>query len=167
MQEYILQLLEDMLSAERPQREPFEGKENNKIDNLEKHFEDVERYLSGDYEQKISTIIGFTNEQFPPIDKLTDNQILSIVEGFDKLLYSYNISTDLPDGLAIETAYSLLVSTLEKEVFIGEGDGFFMIEFCQYDIAKCPFGDLCSCKEFEKYHNERSEDKKSDEETLF
>lgn len=146
MEKYITQLLEDILAAHKSENEA------NPVRNegIEAHFEDVERYLSGDYDQNLGKVVGLYKEQFPPIERLSPTQVQTITVAFDKMLFSYNISTNLPEGLPIEIAYPLMVSVLDREVYIGNGDGNIGLEFCDYDSKKCPFGEeFCSCKDFD------------------
>lgn len=152
MESYILQLIEDLQAAHRVQDEELAGDAANLFEEdegIEAHFAEVERYLSGEGHQKIAEITGLFPEQFPPVGKLTQNQMLRVVEAFDALLFSWHIRTDLPEGLPIEIAYPLMVSALDKEVFVSDG-GFVTIEFCAYNTDYCPFGtEFCACSKFD------------------
>ena len=168
MNQYILQLLEDMLMAQRPDNDRIAEYSIDSDENLERHFEDVERYLSGDFQQTIASVIGFDEVQFPPVEKLTGEQMKLVVDGFDKLLFSFNITTDLPDVVPIEIAYKLLVGALQREIYVGDGDGFVTIEFCHYEPADCPYGkEFCRCMAFDKDVDDMNSFKTDDGELPF
>ena len=145
MEKYIIQLLEDILAAHQVEK----AREDKSSAGIEAHFEDVEKYLSGDYEQKLGNLVDMFKEQFPPAEKLTQRQMKRVSVALEKMFWSYSIYTDLPEKLPIDIAYPLLVSVLDREVYIGEGDGMIGLEFCSYVRTECPFGEkFCSCKDF-------------------
>lgn len=145
MERYIAQFIEDLLAKHKPDAEPTRPYFDND-DDPDDLFGDVERYLSGGYEQRIGDVLELIPEQFPPADQLTLDQMSQLVKAYHDLLFSWNISTDLPDGISMPIAYQLLVSTLDREVYLSE-DGFVTIEFCTYDSHTCPFTDVCRCDE--------------------
>jgi hypothetical protein len=146
MEHYLTQLLEDILAAHRPKNEAIAAHNES----IEAHFEDVERYLSGDYDQNLGNLFGLNKEQFPSAERLSEKQMKSLTEALDNMLFSYNISTDLPDRLPINIAYPLMISVLDKEVYIGNGDRHIGLEFCVYNSVNCPFGEaFCGCKDIE------------------
>jgi hypothetical protein len=143
MDKYINQLIEDLLAAQRVEKVPH----NNQINDIEAHFADVERYVSGDYDQKIGDVIGFYEEQFPPIERLNQAQMQAVAGAFEQLLNSYGVELDLPSELPIEKRYQLIISTINREVYIGDS-GCVTLEFCHYDPTECPLGEeYCRCKD--------------------
>jgi hypothetical protein len=150
MQRYIDQLLEDIAAAHRmkvktvPQDKPF---------SIEDHFEEVERWLESDPEHTFAYYCGLQLEQFPPAERLTDKQLHAIYKAFGHLLFSWNLSEDLPESLPLRRAYSFLISILHRKVEIVT-DGFITIEFCSCDPSSCPFEEYCSCKEYLKSPDE-------------
>ncbi|MCU0328601.1 MAG: hypothetical protein MUE53_06385 [Chitinophagales bacterium] len=164
MEKYLNQLLEDILAAHKSENEA----NYSKNESIEAHFADVERYLSGDYDQILADVVGLNKEQFPPVEMLTENQMKLLTDALDKMLFSYNISTDLPDGLPINIAYSLMVSVLDRDIYIGNGDGHIGIEFCHYEPQSCPFGDkFCSCKDYDNGIDEIKKANQGNEDSLF
>lgn len=145
MEKYIAQLIEDLLAAQRIEIEP----KNNVIEDIEAHFADIERYVSGDYDQRISDVIGFYEEQFPPIERLNHTQMKAVADAYEQLLNSYGIALDLPNELPIEKRYQLVISTISREVYIGDS-GCITLEFCHYDPTDCPLGEeYCRCKDLD------------------
>lgn len=147
MDQYLQQLLEDLRAAHKPETE-FMPPALTEDEGIEAHFAEVERYLSGEYDQRIGDVLGLIPEQFPPAERLTPEQMKSVAEAFMALLFSWNITTDLPDELPIEAAYPLLVTALDKKVYLADG-GMVTIEFCPYAPWDCLFGELCKCKDIE------------------
>jgi hypothetical protein len=146
MEQYINQLIEDIQNAQRPESEHVE--EEKEFD-IEAHFAEVDRFVSGEGEEPLGEILGFEEIQFPPIEKLNDNQMQRISEAFVECLFSWNITAEIPEEAPISLRYSLLVSTLKKQVYI-QNSGFIHLEFCQYDVETCPFGnEFCQCKDFD------------------
>ncbi len=146
MQEYINQLLEDIMAAHRPATEEKSGDEPFSI---EKHFEEVERWFANDPAFTFAEHCGLKPEQFPPVERLTDEQLLIIYKAYEQLLNNWNLDADIPESLPLRRAYPILINTLHEKVEI-VNDGFITIEFCPYNVPSCPFGEYCRCKEFEE-----------------
>lgn len=145
MEKYIKQLLEDIQNAQRQ----LTKEETEKAETIERHFEEVERFLGGE-EELIQQTFGYhcnlKKEQFPPSKRLTSEQMNKVCEAFDKLLFTWNIHADLPDDLPIEMAYETLVSVLDRKFFIPIS-GFVGLEFCDNEPEECIFKQYCTCKE--------------------
>lgn len=152
MEHYITQLIEDLQERHKPDAEPTTPgfDETDDSDDL---FGEVERYLSGAHEQRIGEVLNLVPEQFPPADRLTPEQLARLVHAYLHVLSSWNIDTDLPEGFPLAAAYPLLVSTLDREVYLAD-DGFVTIEFCTYDSLTCPYAETCRCdEEYEEMKN--------------
>lgn len=147
MQLYLQQLLEDLQAAHKPETD-FVTPALTEDEGIEAHFAEVERYLSGEYDQRIGDVLELIPEQFPPAERLTIEQMQQVAKAFTALLFSWNITTDLPDELPIEVTYPLLITALDKKVYLIDG-GFVTIEFCSYAPWDCPFGEVCKCKDIE------------------
>jgi hypothetical protein len=164
MEQYITQLIEDLLNAQRAENEEIE--EEKEFD-IEAHFAEVDRYISGEGEEPLGEILGFEEVQFPPIEKLNELQMQRISEAFVECLFSWNITAEIPEEAPISLKYSLLVSTLKKQVFI-QNSGFIHLEFCHYDVETCPFGmEFCQCKDFENDFDDMDNFKYKDGELPF
>ena len=153
MERYITQLIEDLQARHKPDAELPAPSSFKEIDDPGDLFMEVERFLSGQHEQCIGEVLDLIPEQFPPVDRLTLEQLSRLVQAFDHLLFSWNISTDLPEDFPASAAYPLLVSTLDREVYLAD-DGFVTIEFCTYDSPTCPYAATCRCdEEYEEMKN--------------
>lgn len=146
---YISQLLEDLRAAHKVEAlfDATPHAPNDDEEGMEAHFAEVERYLSGDHDQRIGDVLNLTAEQFPPVEMLTEAQMQAVVEAFGLLLGSWHIDTDLPTDLPVAKAYELLVGgALDEKVYLAD-DGFVTIEFCSYAPWDCKLGEWCRCKD--------------------
>lgn len=157
MQSYINHLLSDIADAcreEQPETYSPAAAEND-MDAMERYFEEVERWLESDPEHDFGYYCGLHKEQFPPPEKLTDEQMESVCRAFYTLLFTWNIGVDLPEQLPAATKYTLMVSILERKVTI-VNTGFETIEFCTYDPPSCPLNEWCTCRDL--WYNEHEDD---------
>jgi hypothetical protein len=148
MQSYINHLLSDISEAcreEQPEAYSFASPDND-MEAMERYFEEVERWLNSDPEHDFSYYCGLQKEQFPPPEKLTGEQMESVIQALKKLLFSWNIGVDLPEQLPVCKKYTLMVGILERKVAIVDS-GFETIEFCTCDPPSCPLNEWCSCRE--------------------
>jgi hypothetical protein len=151
MQEYINQLLEDIVAAHG---QPEEKITDDKPLSIEEHFEEIERWLESDPEYTFAYYCGLEPEQFPPAARLTDEQLETVYKAYEQLLFSWNLNADIPELFPLRRAYPLLISTLHHKVEI-ENDDFTIIEFCSCAPAHCPFEEFCLCKEYETNPDEK------------
>lgn len=169
MEQYIIQLIEDILAAHRTTNDYVEEVD----DSFEAHIADVERYLSGEGEQKIADFSGLYAEQFPPKERLNENQMKQVVEAYQLMLQSWNIDIYLPEQLPIAMKYELLIGTLDRSVYVTNDEySHIGIDLCSYDVDNCPFGsEYCSCKEdlkeWESKENDRENYESDDDEWPF
>ncbi len=163
MEQYISQLIEDILLAHRTKDDSVQ----NKDDSFEAHIAEVERYLSGEGEQKISDLCGLESVQFPPKQRLSETQMKQVAEAYEKMLHSWNIDIYIPEKLPVSLRYDLLIGTLERKVFVTNDEYSHVgIDLCNFDVDNCPFGtEYCTCKdEMKLWEGENGVD---DEETPF
>jgi hypothetical protein len=142
MHSYLNYLIEDIAAAHR---EPTSLLPAETDHSLEAHFAEVERYLSGEEPQHtFGELCGLEKAQFPPVDRLLPEQQMEVIAAFNRLLFSWNVGTDIPKELPSEIAYPLLVSLLDEKM---EEVTFGLLthEFCTYDAPSCPFGEYCAC----------------------
>jgi hypothetical protein len=152
MEQYIAQLLEDMLAAHKLPNDDNEQALDEDDEDIEAHFAEVERYLSGDGREEISSIIGFYPEQFPPVERLNESQMERVIVGFRQLMRTHGVAFSTPENLPVALEYRILAGALTRQVYVplnDSGGGTDNIEFCNYDAEKCPFGHaFCECKDF-------------------
>lgn len=101
---------------------------------------------------------GIEKSNFPPVEKLTKEELELMVDEILKLWHAYNFDAVLPEDLPVDIAYKVLVDYFDKPVaWISEGT--VGIEFCDYDPENCPFPEeYCMCKDFENYMDNDMED---------
>lgn len=146
MQLYISQLIEDIAAASRSENSI---KPVVQEDSFEAHIAEVERFISGEGYEPLRSILGLEEIQFPPVERLTDQQMESVVFAFKNCLFSWNVSAELPENIPVSLQYTLLVSTLSKNICV-QDTGFIHLEFCNYCPEECPFGEeYCECKKFD------------------
>jgi hypothetical protein len=174
MQKYINQLLKDLEQKiidrwntqpphyfenglPDPYVEPPEGWNKEKHDYLKEERAEIlpeiqlgemEKWLDGVKEGSMFYKFGLMPEQFPPVRRLTEEQMSAIVLKLLRLWGAYNFTAVLPDNLPNNWIYkTLLKRMLEPSLFANFGH--IGIEFCYYEPSNCPFPlEYCSCKDF-------------------
>ncbi len=169
MENYVNQLIEEILSKHKPNPEPekwedvdiedaldelieysdeeLEYQEEKADQDLETHFQEIERYLSGDEDQKISEIVGLEKDQFPATEMLSDDQKSNLLTAMQEMLISYHIIYDFPENLPLDLKYDLMVDSLDNEVFV-TSVGYNHLDFCGGDIDSCKLGgEYCVCNQ--------------------
>ncbi len=142
MQKYLSQLIADMhKSAEKvPQsRIPVGEFDPEYMMELEE---------SG--EKTMSQWFGLGKEQFPPSEKLSEEQLIQMAAEFENLWNAYSFYADFPEGLPAQRRYELMRDYLDHPTQHWPGGWEHHFEFCDYDPANCPFGnEFCRCKDFD------------------
>ncbi|MEP7168015.1 MAG: hypothetical protein ABI855_01465 [Bacteroidota bacterium] len=147
MQSYINHLLEDITKAQRAELSIAEIVATFPK-TFEEEMEEIERWVEHEPMHTFSYYCGLQKEQFPPAEKLNKKQLQQIIKAFNHLLFTWNLSADIPEAIPLNKNYSLLISVLDEKTDI-VNSGFMTFEFCNYDPPSCPFGEYCNCKKFE------------------
>ncbi|MBS2100363.1 hypothetical protein [Carboxylicivirga linearis] len=137
MDDYINQLLELISSA-------FYTKNTNRqlIDDDDYINEFADQYINGT-PVKISDKTGIEKFQFPPIEKLSEEQIDVLLPKIEELLLSYNWEFIFPENVSNEVRYGFITGKWDtKHVFCKQG--IVQIETCKFDDKNCPFPAHCS-----------------------
>lgn len=141
MHPYFKHLLEDISEAHCA--EP--AAKNSYNESLEKHLDDVERWVAGDLnEHTFGYYCGLKPEDFPPAEQLTNEEITIINKAFVRMLSTYNHDICLPEKLPAKTAYPILVNTLNEKTFVPR-DGMVSFDYCSGYPPDCIFKEHCSC----------------------
>ena len=159
MQHYLEQLIDDLHKATwgmKPPHEIWEESEADPDDEMEpEDMSYVEKYLYGDA-IPISGITGIAQAQLPPVEKLTQEQQSLLEAELEKLLQYFHFYLDFPKDYPAHLRY-VFIRNFWKEKHVALSFGENHIEFCDYDVANCPFPGYCyTC-------NEVSEQMKFDE----
>jgi hypothetical protein len=154
MQTYITQLLSDLEASQNNQPEKVDYKllyPNHPAASPE--YEGYMDYMI-EWEKaprwRFDDLFGIKSEVFPPVDKLTVEQMTALTDGILQLWASFNIgAVILDDKIPVETVYRVLVNYWKTETVRYVSEGTLNIEFCHYDENDCPWGyDFCTCKDF-------------------
>ncbi len=151
MQSYINHLIEDIANAHRAEQS-YTAPAVEKDESMEAHFAEIERWIEHEPTHTFSYYCGLQKEQFPPAEKLTEEQMQQINKAFGQLLFTWNLDTAIPENVPTALTYTLLVSVLDEKME-PVTSGILTFEFCNYDSASCPFGHYCTCKDFEDDEN--------------
>lgn len=152
MQKYIDQLLEDIEAAMKP------VDRNKEPQSLQDHFREIEKLVSmGEPDYDLSFYCGLREQQFPSPDLLSAKQLKALFKAFSKMIVSYNVSVLIPKSVPLREAYSLLISTLSKKIFLVEF-GSVVIEFCSEDPSHCVLNKHCVCRKRRKKQEENGDE---------
>ncbi len=142
MHPYLPHLLVEIKAAHKNEEPELHQSEVN----LEDHFREIERMISGDAERNLSYYCGLLLEDFPPGKLFTEDEKWQVCQAFEKMLHSWGADISLPDALPIDNRYQLMVDLLEKE-FTAIQFGLFVFDFCTGYAPDCKLGKFCTCLE--------------------
>lgn len=168
MKRYIAQLLADLETATRlapgPSsyafRSPFPEEEDDR------HAQGMHaRYL------RLCELFGLAPDAFPPVERLTKEQVTSLLTAVEGLWRAWRVSFDCPSRLTARRRYTLMVEWMYQENVRYHHDFGAEIDFCCYrGQGICPLGNNgpCQCQEiedsarhdvelWEEYHREQQE----------
>ena len=149
MEKYVLQLIQSIRDAHRM---VSLTEQSPKVISFEDEMEAVEKWVSGDdAPPTLGYKCGLTLEQFPPVEKLTETQIITIMEAFQEMLSSWNLQMSFPETLPASKAYPLMMTILEKEAWYLPG-GILVFDFCTGYAPDCVMKEYCPCL---KYWNDK------------
>ena len=81
----------------------------------------------------------------------------AVILAYSELLSSWGICLVIPEGVPAEMAYKIVLSSLDREVFVSQY-GLVTLEFCNYVREECPFGVWCHCEEYDEIPTDESEE---------
>lgn len=109
-------------------------------------LEETERYVQERPRVTMFDHFDLMPEAFPPAERLTDEQLETLVTAIRRLWAAYNFMPTLPDGAPARLLYPLLVQRMGRPAMLMKF-GICGIEFCHYDPEECPFGEAwCWCR---------------------
>ena len=149
MEKYVLQLIQSINNAHRlapTAQVPH-------VFSFEEEMEAVEKWVSGDDSPpSLSYKCGLNPDQFPPPEKLTEDQMITIMDAFQEMLGSWNLLMDFPTTLPVSRAYPLMITLLDKEAWYLPG-GTLVFDFCDGYAPGCVMKEYCPCL---KYWNDKN-----------
>lgn len=149
MNRYIEQLIEDFRKAAISAPHLSDNDEGiSDEEALENHFDDVERYVMGEHDAPLSSIIGIPSGMLPKPEKLSPALQKKLVTEMIAMLNAWNFYPDFPENLPDEMKYRALLDVWDDEqTYMRSGQMY--IEFCDYNPDNCPFPGYCeACDEF-------------------
>ena len=103
---------------------------------------------------KICDLIGLPAEAFPPENRLTDLQVIELVESIDDLWTSWLLHWEIPFNLPLRKQYTALVKEFNGAPIAYHPEDGGEIHICQFHQGKeCPFqpnDSHCNCREMEE-----------------
>ena len=146
---YVQQLVEDIRNAAKnAPKQPEHGPTTD--DELTAHFEEIDRYLNPDNETdvKIGSWVGLSTANFPPKEKLNDEEKEAIISELHHTLFHFNFAVDVPDELPLDFHYDLMLRTLDYETMM-TSFGTVTMDFCGGWPDDCELKQYCTCRHFE------------------
>lgn len=143
MPSYLIHLLADIRAAHRADS----PKEKSKHDSIEKNFQEIDRWNSGDAQQTLGYYCGLKAEAFPPHNQLSGEEVKKICDAFTAMLNSWGFDIDLPDEFPLQRKYQLMIELLDHEC-TPFNTGRFVFDFCTGYAPDCKLKEFCPCLEF-------------------
>lgn len=111
----------------------------------EKVNAEIEHFLANDATSSMFDYFELEHNQFPPVDRLQDEQLQQLCDSICRLWSAYNYTPVIPEKVPARILYPILVDAmLESRTQVNRGN--IGIEFCNYYPETCPFGkNNCSC----------------------
>lgn len=144
MHPYLTHLLSDITAAHRTEI----SMEDEQPPSIEKHFEEIENWLEGNEPaHSFGYYCGLDAINFPPPEQLNDTEIKEVLKAFGKMMFTWNLSIDLPELLPLQIAYTMTVDTLNTKTDI-VNSGMMGFDFCTGYAPDCIFKEYCPCLKF-------------------
>lgn len=143
MHPYIPYLLEDIAAAHQP-----EIQHELSPKTFEEEMEEVEKWIAGEEPpHTFGYYCGLKQEQFPPPEQLSGEDMKLVCDAFQKMMFTYNLGIDLPENLPVAFAYKITVDTLNEKTDIPT-IGMSHFDYCSGYAPDCIFKEYCPCLEF-------------------
>jgi hypothetical protein len=145
MKSYLTFLLEDLKKAHRTS---IQDPKDEIPGSFEREMEAIENWASG--KNAPSTFLdlsGLTLDQFPPPDKLSQEEMDSLVDAFNEMLSTWNMQAEFPQDFPKDRTYTLLISLLDREAWYLPG-GILHFDFCTGYAPDCVLKEFCGCKKY-------------------
>lgn len=148
MQRYLNHLLADLETATRNApatslyrfRHPFDSEEERDTSAMQV------RYV------RLCDLFGLSPGIFPPSERLTKDQVATLLSAIERLWRAWNIDWDCPPRLTARRRYTVMVERMEQDPVRYSHEFGTTINFCDRRAeGGCPFGEgaPCWCDELE------------------
>lgn len=142
MHPYLTHLLVDIQKGHKQEN----NAPNQASDDLEDHFKEIDKWISGDGEQTLSYFCGLKKEDFPPYEQFSEEEVQQVCEAFEEMMGSYGVTVAWPENFPWDRRYPLTVNFLDRAI-TPMNFGMFCIDFCTGNSEGCELGEYCSCLE--------------------
>ena len=105
---------------------------------------EMENWLHGKAELSMFYHFGLSEQQFPPPNRLSDDQLAHLVFILHRLWNAFNFMASVPKKAPNAIVYTTLLKRMLEPVMVMK-NGVNGIEFCDYEPTDCPFGGYCDC----------------------
>lgn len=149
MDEYIEQLIELIQKAKRPMKYSLDntGMDSNQTIDNDFNIKNANEFIHGRCE-RISAITGIEHYQFPPVDKLSSNQTIDLLDATEELLAHFNLEFVFPENVTDAVKYKFIIDHWNSKQKYSSA-AMVQIETCRFEENKCPFPNFCSiCEDF-------------------
>lgn len=143
MQNYINQLIEAMREAARhaPLQKTFDD-----VKTPEEFEEFMEFGHTGrNMDEKTKTLaqlFGIPSSHLPPAEKLSQNQMKTLIEEIEKLWTAYHLIPEVPEKAPDELHYNALKNEWDEEI-VYVPYGAWHMDFCSGNCEECQFLGYC------------------------
>lgn len=146
LQYYIEQLLADIEAVQYTRQENTREK-GGPISAVQ-----METYLTfklgSFYEMK--TLFGIDPIVFPPFERLSERQVMLLIEAILKLWKSFKIEATTPNFIPTHLLYKVVIQAWKHQEVPYLERGVYHLEFCDYQPIVCPWGkQYCVCKQLQ------------------
>lgn len=145
MHPYLKHLLQDIKNAGR---EEADSSSSTEPMSFEEQMKDVELYVSDINEQSLSYFTGLHNEDFPPSEQLTEEDMESVLQAFAQMLKTWNATIHYPEKMPCKARYEFLLNHALETEFTPVQYGHIGLDFCTGCAPDCEWGEYCTCLEY-------------------
>ncbi|MDP2041498.1 MAG: hypothetical protein Q8S14_11705 [Algoriphagus sp.] len=147
MHPYTKHLLDDIQKAFRPKDFFKNRKKVSSGDEMKDHFADIERWLNQDQEPTFGSYCGLKSGDFPPVEFYSSIELKTLVRLFEKMMFSWNLTLDVPKNLPLDRKYKLMIAILDEPTLMVE-DGFVGFDYCTGNPEGCELEEYCPCLKY-------------------
>jgi len=120
---YVKQLISDLEAAQNKTIPPF---------------------CYSDRKTSIERLSGLEKIYFPPVEKLSHEQLQNLLDAMVAFIESKKYIVTLPNSLPIERTYQKLLDKWTDEIEYVE-NGLSGLDFCPENLNECDIREFCSC----------------------
>lgn len=109
-------------------------------------MEEMEKWLEDRAELSMFHHFDLDEHQFPPPERLTEQQLEQLVFNLHRLWNAFNFTAIVPENAPARVVYPILLKRMLKPTMVLQ-HGHIGVEFCHYEPTDCLFKTYCSCND--------------------